>query len=319
MLLRNPVVRTQEPGLQVAEDEVDHGQVRLALVRVAIDGQGLVGVAEVRQALIANPAISADGGARRDVILNESAQLLRSASGGQWVGQHLQLGRDARDNLQAHAAGVDQLLGGDAALVRVLPLGRSVVCVLAGADLDGANHTSLMMHALALTARLAAHVALVNLDRMLAANRVAVGANHASADLVEDLKGSFVSTEPKLSLELKGRHSRCLRGNEVGAPEPCGQRRVRLLHHSARGQGNILRAGAAAQHSRLAGGEAVGLANHTARGAGESIGPAQRFKVLGARCVIRENALKLGEARREVSRVHVENTSRRNQLCQLTG
>jgi hypothetical protein len=32
-----------------------------------------------------------------------------------------------------------------------------------------------------------------------------------------------------------------------------------------------------------------------------------------------KQALKLGEARREVSRVHVENTSRRNQLCQLTG
>ena len=64
MLLRNPMVGTQEPSLQITEDEVNHWQVRFALVGVAIDGQGLVWIAKVRQSFVANPAVSAHNGAR---------------------------------------------------------------------------------------------------------------------------------------------------------------------------------------------------------------------------------------------------------------
>ena len=183
-----------------------------------------------------------------NILLNEAAQLLGAASSGQRIGQHLELGRDARNNLQADAAGVDQLLGGDAALVRVLPLGGAVVGVLAGANLDGSNHASLVMHALALAARLAAHVALVNLDRMLAADRVAARANHARAELVENLECRLVAPKAKLALELERGHARRLRGHEVGSPEPRGQRRMGLLHDGASRQGHVLLAGAAAQH-----------------------------------------------------------------------
>ena len=112
MLRRNPVMRAQNPRLQVAEDDVDHGQMGLALVRVAVDGQRFVGVAEVGQVFVADPTVSADSGARSHVALHEAAKLLGAASGGERVGQHLQLGGNARDNLQAQPARITSFLVG---------------------------------------------------------------------------------------------------------------------------------------------------------------------------------------------------------------
>ena len=177
-----------------------------------------------------------------------------------------------------------------------------------------------MMHALALAARLAAHVALVNLNWVLTADGIALGEDHASAELVEDLEGCFVSTKAKLALKLKCGHARRLRGHKVGAPKPRGQRRVGFLHDCASRKRDIalVLAGAAAQHHRAARGEAVGLGFQPTLGAGESVRPAKRLKVFSARVVSRESLLKLWDAGRKASRIHEPNCSRRNETCQLT-
>jgi hypothetical protein len=53
--------------------------------------------------------------------------------------------------------------------------------------------------------------------------------NHAGAELVEDLKGGFVTGKPDLALELCGGHARGLAGHQIGRPEPHAQRRMRSM------------------------------------------------------------------------------------------
>ena len=156
------------------------------------------------------------------------------------------------------------------------------------------------MNAFAFAAGPAADVALVDFDRVLTTDGVTARANHARAQLVQDLEGRLVPTDSKLALELQGRHARRLGGHEVGAPEPRRQRRVGLLHHGARRERHAFLARAAAQNRRAASREAVGLLDYAALRAGESIRPAQRLKVLLASSVIRKHALEFGEAGRKV-------------------
>ena len=314
------MVRSQDPSLQIGEDKMDHGQVRFALVGVAIERQGFVRVAKVRQSLVANPSVSAHGRSRRHVALDEATQLLGTASGGQRIGEHFEFRGNSRNDLQAQPTGIDEFLGGDAVLVRVLPLGGAFLGILAGTDLDGSHDASLVMHAFAFTARLAAHVALINLNWVLAADGVTLWADHASAELVQDLEGSLVPAKAKLALELKRGHARRLRGHEVRAPKPRGKWRVGLLHDRASGERYVplVLAGPAAEHHRAARGEAVGLGFQSALGAGEAIRPAKRFEILCACVIAGENALKLGNAGRKASGIHNSDGSRRNETCQLT-
>lgn len=314
------MMRSEKPSLQIAEDNVDHGQMSLALLGVSIDGQGFVLVTKQRQVFVANPAVSSDGGTHGDVLFYETTKLLGTAPGGQWVGQHLQFRGDARDDLQPQPSGIDQLLGRDAAFVAGLPLSRAFFGVLAGADLDGSHHGNLMMDTAALAARLAADVAFVNLDRVFSANSVAARSNHAGPQFVQDLEGRAIGLDAKLALKLECRHARGLRGHKVGTPEPRRKWGVAVLHHGASRQACVALTRSAAQYHRhrLAGADAVRLAAFPTRGAHETVGPFEGFQVSRTGRVIREHALKLGKAGREVSRVHVSDGSRRNQLCQAT-
>lgn len=315
------MVRSKKPGLQVAEDEVDHGQVRFALVGIAVDDQRFMGVAEIGQPLVRDPSISAHGRAWRDVGLNEATKLLGAAPGGQWVSEHLQLGWNSRDDLQAKPTRIDELLGGNAALVRFFPLRRTVFGVFTGTNFDSTDDGCLMVHAVPLAARLAAYVTLVNLNWVFPSNRVTTGADHASAELVEDLEGCLVAAQAELPLELEGRHARRLSGHEVGTPKPCRERCVSLLHDRPSRKGHVafVLAGTAAKHHRTTCCEAVGFGFQVAFGTREAVWPAQGFEVLSTRVIIWKDALKLGDASWKTSWIHVLDYDTQKGLCQVTG
>src|ERR1019366_9998066 len=103
------------------------------------------------------------------------------------------------------------------------------------ARLNGAGDHSLVVNASAFAACPTADPGFVHLDMLVrvAADAILVRADHSGAQFVEDLKGCLVTREPELPLELDGRHAWGLACDEVGGPEPSGQRRVAALHDRA--------------------------------------------------------------------------------------
>jgi len=52
-----------------------------------------------------------------------------------------------------------------------------------------------------------------------AADPFLIRSNHTGAELVENLKGGFVTGKPNLALEQCGGHARVLAGHQIGRPE----------------------------------------------------------------------------------------------------
>src|SRR5208283_5382662 len=126
---------------------------------------------------------------------------------------------------------------------------------LAMAHLDGAGDQNLVVYASAFAACPTADPGFVHLDMLArsATDAILVRADHSRAQFVKDLKGSLVTRESELPLELDGRHARGLAGDQVGGPEPSGQRRVASLHDRADSQARLTAAFAAFQHARAGG------------------------------------------------------------------
>ena len=68
--VNSPVMRSLDPSLHVTEDEMDHGQVRLRLVRVASERQRLM-VVSIRQRRITSPSVRANDRAASDVVVDK--------------------------------------------------------------------------------------------------------------------------------------------------------------------------------------------------------------------------------------------------------
>lgn len=267
------VVCPGQPSLQVAENQVDDGQVFFGnLGIVALDNRQMV-IAERGQPVVAAPRIRDDHRARLNGGFHKGRQRLSAARRGDFQPQTASVAPAAPHGLVA-------LFGG------------------AGADLDGGDHQRLFvgMDALAFAARHAADVGFVNLDvivpAQIAADPVPILPHHTRPQLVQDLEGGFVPAQSKLALKLHrghaGRHAR----NEVGTPKPSRQRGVCLLHHGPGRQRMLAAAGSASKDGR-ARAHAERLALLFAVGADKALGPFGPFKVARARRVIREKLLEL--------------------------
>jgi hypothetical protein len=79
-----------------------------------------------------------------------------------------------------------------------------------------------MMHAPPFAARSASNPSLIDLDMLLrlTADAVLVRPNHASAELVQNLKGGLVARQAQLPLKLDGGDAGCLSGDQVGSSKP---------------------------------------------------------------------------------------------------
>src|SRR5271170_5527442 len=72
--LDTAMMRSSKPSFQVAENEMDHRQVGLGLVRVASERQGLMAVSHPGKAGIASPAIGAQDRTQRDVLFDKAGK-----------------------------------------------------------------------------------------------------------------------------------------------------------------------------------------------------------------------------------------------------
>ena len=270
MLGAHAVMDAVEPGLQVAEDEVDHRHELFGHLGIAAFGNGMVVVASLAQAGVAAPIVGDNQRARHDGAFDKAAQRVGAAV--------------VRDG-QPHATGIT------AVFPFVLGGARRAV-----ADFDGGGHQRLVVDAPAFAARSPAHPRLVDLDMLArpAADAVLIGAHHASAQFVEDTEGGFVSRQPELPLELHRRHTGRLAGDQIGGPEPDAERRMATLHDRANQKAGLAAARAALQNAR-AGSDTEGFGDGAAMRAGEPVGPAGAPKIGGARRIVGKQPLKLGE------------------------
>jgi len=285
------VMRSLDPSFQIAENEMDHGQMRLGLVGIAAKRQHIMTISDLGKSRIACPSISAHDRAGRDVLFDKAAEGLGAPV---W--------HDAKPQPPR---------------INATPMLFAVI--LARPDLDGADDKSLMMNATPFAARFAPDKAFVNLDWMLTADCIPFGTNHTSAELVKYLKCRFITTKSKLALELDGRLSWNLCSHQVRAPKPRRKGRVARLHNRSRRQRGIGLAAPAAKHNRGARCEAVRLSGKSALWARKSARPTNGFEVVSARCVIGKDPLKLRERGGETANVHGRNTSRSLRACQATG
>jgi len=321
MLLRNSMMGASKPRLQIAEDQVDHRQVSLGLFRISTEYKRVVFVAGFCQASIANPPICSDLRARCYVLLNETEQPFSTSARQTRISHHFELAGHVGDHLQSESTGIDKPLDGDSLFVCLFPLGRSIIGIFTCSYLDSADHSGLVVNTVSLPARLAAYIALIDLNGVLSSNCIAVGTDHPRSQLVEYLEGRLVAGQAQLPLELKGRHARRLRGHKIRAPEPRGKGRVGLLHDRAGREGNValVTAHLAAQHGRATRREAIRLAVPATLGACESIRPPQSFQVLSTCGIVWKDALKFGEGCRKSSAIHTSKNSSEKELCQVTG
>jgi hypothetical protein len=289
--LDTTMMRPLDPSFQVAENEMDHGQVRFGFVRVAAERQCLMVVSHLRKAGVASPAIGAQRGAKRDVFFDKAGKSFSAP---------------VRNDAKPQTSRIDAA----SALLAV---------ILTGPNLDGTDHDRLVMSAASLSARLTADQAFIDLDGMQAANRIALWANHPGAELVEYLKGRLVATESKLPLELDSGLSGDLRGHEVCTPKPHRERRMARLHYGACRKRRIGFAPTTSQHDRRPRSEPVRFSYKPALRTRKSVRPTNGFKVASTSRVIGEHPLKLWKGSREAANVHVGDNGRFLYLCQATG
>jgi hypothetical protein len=285
------MMRPLDPSFHVAENEVDHRQVRLSLVRVAAERQRVMAISSLGKSGVGCPCVSAHDGAGRNIFFDKT---------GERVGAPV--GHDAEPQSSCI----------DAALVLL-------AVVLMGPNFDGADHDGLVMDTATFAARLAADQALVDFYRVFVANGVTLGANHAGAEFMQNLKGSLVTREGKLTLKLNGGLAGDLRSHEICAPEPRRERRVARLHDSASRQRRVGLAATATQHYRGACCETIRFAHRAAFRTRKPAWPTNGLEIASASCVIREDPLKLRKRRREAANVHARENGRFLHPCQATG
>jgi hypothetical protein len=289
--LNTTVMRPLDPSFQVAENEMDHGQVRLGLVGVSAEYQSFMAVSNLWKTGVASPSVGAEDGADRNVLFDKAGKRISTA---------------VRHDAEPQPSRIDS--------ASVL-----LTVVRARPNLYSADHDRLVMGTATLAACLAADQAFINFDRMLATNGIALGADHASAELVEYLKGRLIATETKLALKLDRRLSRRLRGHEIRAPKPCRERRVARLHYGPCRKRRVGFAPTTSQHDGRASCETVRLSNKPALRTRKSVRPTNGFKVASASRIVGENPLKLRERSREAANVHGCDIGRILSLCQATG
>lgn len=277
VLRTDAVVTAAKPGFQVAEYQVDDGQVFLGNLGIAAFSRRDVLVPASPQLVVAAPPVRHDDGLGIDGTLHKPYEALGPT--GRDHGQP----QPSRD--PSAPALLDAFLG--------LPL----------ADFDSRRDERLVVDALALATGCPADPGFVHFDvTTLEADPVSVRADHPRPQLVEDLERRLVPAKPKLSLKLRGGHSRRVAGDKVRRPEPRREGCPRPLHDRVSRQGNVPTALAAPQHTGTVS-EAERLSRGRTMRASKAMLPPDFLKIGRTRRVVREQALesrqRLGE--RQVS------------------
>ena len=157
------------------------------------------------------------------------------------------------------------------------------------------------MNATPLSSCFSAHQRLIHLYRPISTDPVSLGTNHASAQLVQQLKSSFVAANAELSLKLKGRHAGGLCRHQMRSPEPRMQRRSRRMHDGACRQRNLVAAVPTPKHP-CPRHHPLSVIVNAASLARKTAGPSNHLEIGGARALVGKHPLKFKQRRWVVNR-----------------
>ena len=268
MLMTDSVVAAVQPGFQVGEDEMDDRQMLFGNLRIAALRDRDMFIAASGKVGVAAPVVGNDNGSWHNGFLNEAAQGSRAT---------------IRHNGKPDTASIS------AALPCI-----EFCAGLALADLYGTGDQNFVMDATALATGPSTHIGFVDFDRLpdLPTQSILIRANHASAELVENLERSLVASQPKLPLKLHSRQAGRLTGHQGGSPKPYVQRRMRKFHHRSSRQPGIAHA-LAATKSTGAIGKPLWFAIHSAVRADKSVAPSSFLQVSRAGRIVGKEPLEL--------------------------
>ena len=281
MLLRNTMMSPKNPRFEVREDEVNHRQMLFGLCRITSKSKSLMGVSKLSQ-VVSPPSVSADNTPIRHVVSDKTSEgfsitsLLRVF----W-----------EKNFKANTPSVKRS-----------PMGLAVWASIS--NLDSPDNSCLMVNPLAFSFGATSDKTLINLDREFVTDSVSFGSNHARSQFVEDLKGSLVIGNPKLTLELDSGLSGCLSGNKISRPKPSRKWGVSLLHNRPSGQRRVFTALFASENDRGTGIETVRFGLMSARGTSKAVRPSHFLKIFGASHIVRKCFLKFKQGSWESSFIH---------------
>jgi len=260
------MVSSHQPSLQIREGDVDHREVDIGFLAIAIEHHGLVRVPQLCQIVVAAPSVGAHHGALDYALLHEPCE---------------RFGPAVWHETQAQPSCVNGSVGLFA-----------INAERPRANFDGTSNHRFMMDATSFALGAPPHQRFIHLDWPICANPVSVGANHASAELVEHLECGLVASQPKLALKLHRRHAGRLRRHQICAQKPRLQGRPCRMHDGASGQRHITVAMSASNYpwSRD---YALRLAAHAARWARKSVRPPDCLKIGRTRHFAGKHLLKL--------------------------
>jgi hypothetical protein len=166
------------------------------------------------------------------------------------------------------------------------------------ADLDGDTHECLLAAGAPATQSLlvTANETLVDLNRV--AQRLALGVDHGSAQLVQHHPRRLVALDPELTTQLQRGDIRRRRRHQVGGAEPQVQRGVGLVQHRARCHRRLPVTGSTLPHGAALRDQPGTLV--ATPGTAEPIRPPAREQVVRARILVRETVLELHDRSREL-------------------
>lgn len=143
---------------------------------------------------------------------------------------------------------------------------------------------------------------LVNFNREVSSDAVAIWAHHRPTELVQYLEGRLIALEAELPLKLHSTQAGRLTRHKVSGPKPDRDWRVRPLHNRVGHKRRVTFAAATSEHDGGAVREAARLALPPAETAREAFGPPHLLQMRRTRRVIREKPNEVRERRRERDR-----------------
>ena len=276
--MTDAMMGSEQPRLQIREGNVNHRQMSFRPFGIAVENHWFVCVSHRRQVIVPAPAIGAHNRLVCDVVSHKSRKRLG-----------LSVGNDA----QSQSARV------------TLPFWKFTVFLSRLlANFDSTNYCRHMVNPTPLALCSPSNKSLVNFDRVLRSDGVALWSDHAGAKFMQELKGRLIARQPQLSLKLKCRLAGSLCRDEIGTPKPDGQWRTTGPHHRAGGKRDVSVTGAAAQNYRRSFCKAIRLPYRCTLGTHKPLRPPKTFQIFCTSLIIREYLLEFGESRREASGIH---------------
>ena len=285
MLRTDAVVGAEQPGVEVAEDDVNHGQVAVCLFVVTTHCDAFVPVAQVIKVVVSDPSVRPHQRPRRHIRLDK------------WLKRFLLAAREA---LKSHSAGNEATAMAPAVTWLRGPLVRLfVISAWTLANFDNPAHENLVGHPAPFALGSATDKRLIHFYGPFLPDGISLRSHHRGSQLVEHLKCRFIAVDSEQLLKLDRTHPRRVRCRQPSRPEPKANGLLGPVQDRIGRKAGFVQA-ASASKDVGPGPDAIGLAAVAATRADKPLGKTKPEEVPEACLVVGEGSLEVRKRARSV-------------------